>query len=347
MSKNEISESTQSKTKSYNKQLIKSILCVVCGSMIYSFGLVWILELGGYVSGGVTGASQLIVDLIKKFGGQAVIENFLGVFIGLINVPLLIIGWKYVSKHFVILTIISISLQSILTSILKIYTVSPFIYFLEMTGNVDPGVIDIFTNSNFNIANNSATALLQEQFMVSMSSGTKLLLAIIGGLITGFGAALCLKGGGSTGGMDIVSNYLVMKKRMPFTQLQFVVDTIIILASGLISVENVLFTIVRLIVYIKVLQSVYQTYQMTRIEIITENEAPIKEKLLKSFNHSMTIYDAVGGYTNKSKKIIEVYVMKFEVEEYMQIIHQTDPKAFVVITQVKTIDGNYVQRTII
>ena len=154
-------------------------------------------------------------------------------------------------------------------------------------------------------------------------------------------------GGGSTGGLDIISNYLVMKKRKPFTKFQFAMDFVIIISSSLISIESVLYTIVRLIIYMKVLQALYQTYQTLRIEIITEKALEIKEELLKTFYHSMTIYDAVGGFSNRNKKVIEVYAMNFEIPDYINIINRIDPKAFVVITKVKTIRGNYVQRTVI
>ena len=69
-----------------------------------------------------------------------------------------------------------------------------------------------------------------------MSTGTRLLLAVIGGFVCGLGAALCLKAGGSTGGMDIVANFLQVKKQLPFTKIQSTVDTIIILSSIILSV---------------------------------------------------------------------------------------------------------------
>lgn len=61
----------------------------------------------------------------------------------------------------------------------------------------------------------------------------------------------------------------------------------------------------------------------------------------------MTIYDAVGGYTNKCKKVIEIYAINFEIPEYMALIHSVDPKAFIITTKVKMIHGNYVQRSVI
>lgn len=329
------------------KKLAKSIVQVVLGTIIYSFGVVWILQLGGFFSGGVTGISQLIVGLIEKFGGSTTIRNYLGVFVGLVNVPLLLIGWRGVSKHFVFLTILSIGLQTVLMSLIQSTTVSPFVFLLSNGEGVGAGLVDVITEHQISFAHSEANLLFEATFKETMQAGTRLLLAIIGGLVTGFGAALCLKGGGSTGGMDIVSNYLVMKKGIPFTKYQFLVDISIICSSSLISVENVLYTVVRLIVYMKVLQAIYKTYETTRIEIITTRCEELKKALFANFVHGMTIYDAVGGYSNTGKKVIEIYASNFETPEYLALIKEVDPDSFVITTKVKMIRGKYNQQTVI
>ena len=99
----ELSEEEQQKLQ--RRKTIKSYLLVILGTLIYSVGVVWILRIGGFFSGGVTGTSQLIVGLIEKFGGSSAIRGYLGMFVGLINVPLCLIGWRGVSKRFVILII--------------------------------------------------------------------------------------------------------------------------------------------------------------------------------------------------------------------------------------------------
>ncbi len=329
------------------KKWRKSIFDVVLGSVIYSFGVVWILQLCGFFSGGVTGTSQLIVGFVGKFTNVSEIERFLGIFVALINLPLLLIGWRGVSRRFAILTVMSIAIQTVLMSLLTNFTVSPFIFFVSLGEEANNlGLVDLL-RSGLNIGNNPENLVLKEMYMANMHSGTKLMYAIIGGIVTGAGAAICLKGGGSTGGMDIISNYLVMKKRIAFTKYQTIVDTTIICLSALINVENVLYTLVRLIVYLKTIQYIYKTYQTNMIQIITTKGDEIKKALLENFNHSMTIYNAIGGYTNTGKTVIEVYVNTFEVYEYLDVVKKTDPKAFVGITKIQQISGNYVQRTII
>ena len=256
----ELSQAEQEKVQL--KKKVKAYLGVILGTIIYSLGVVWILRLGGFFSGGATGASQLIVGLFEKFSPGTDITRFmsnnLGTFIMLINLPLFLLGWRGVSKHFVLLTAVSIILQTLIMNLLSMYTISPFILLIQdgaIQGVVNASsqsvldtygvtreileflrvdssdLIEIIRSGNFNIFQSDTAYQAQLFFKENMSTGTRLLLAVIGGFVCGLGAAICLKSGGSTGGMDIVANFLQVKKQLPFTKIQSTVDTIIILSS--------------------------------------------------------------------------------------------------------------------
>ena len=365
------------KEKVQLKKKIKAYIGVILGTIIYSVGVVWILRLGGFFSGGATGASQLIVGLFEKFNPGADITKFmsnnLGTFILLINIPLFLLGWRGVSKHFVILTAVSIILQTVIMNLLSMYTISPFVLLvqdgaiqglvngynettLETYGvtreimeflKVDStDLIDIIRSGHFNIYKSDLAFEAQSFFSAHMSTGTRLLLAVIGGFVCGLGAAICLKSGGSTGGMDIVANYLQVKKQLPFTKIQSTVDTVIILSSVIVSVENVLFTLVRLVVYMTTIDRVYKTYKTNRIEIVTSKPEELRVALLTYLGHGLTIYQCVGGFTNSQKATIVVYASSFETPLYVEAVKEVDPKAFISVTKTLMIKGNYVQKTI-
>lgn len=371
----ELSQTEKEKVKL--KKKIKAYIGVILGTIIYSIGVVWILRLGGFFSGGATGASQLIVGLFEKFNPGADITKFmsnnLGTFILLINIPLFLLGWRGVSKHFVILTAVSIILQTVIMNLLSMYTISPFVLLvqdgaiqglvngatentLEVYGvteevlnflKVDStDLIDIIRSGHFNIYKSDLAYEAQSFFSAHMSTGTRLLLAVIGGFVCGLGAAICLKSGGSTGGMDIVANYLQVKKQLPFTKIQSTVDTVIILSSVIVSVENVLFTLVRLVVYMTTIDRVYKTYKTNRIEIVTSKPEELRVALLTYLGHGLTIYQCVGGFTNSQKATIVVYASSFETPLYVEAVKEVDPKAFISVTKTLMIKGNYVQKTI-
>ena len=365
------------KDKLQLKKKIKAYIGVILGTIIYSVGVVWILRLGGFFSGGATGASQLIVGLFEKFNPGADVTKFmsnnLGTFILLINIPLFLLGWRGVSKHFVILTAVSIILQTVLMNLLSMYTISPFVLLVQdgaIQGLVNGAtentletydvtkevlnflkvdstdLIDVIRSGNFNIYKSDLAYEAQNFFSAHMSTGTRLLLAVIGGFVCGLGAAICLKAGGSTGGMDIVANYLQVKKQLPFTKIQSTVDTIIILSSVIISVENVLFTLVRLVVYMTTIDRVYKTYKTNRIEIVTSKPEELRVALLTYLGHGLTIYQCVGGFTNNQKATIVVYASSFETPLYVEAVKEVDEKAFISVTKTLEIKGNYVQKTI-
>lgn len=360
--------SPEEKKSFSRKKDIKAFSMVILGTIIYSLGVVWILRLGGFFSGGVTGASQLIVGLVETFCTDVnvinMISNNLGTFVLLINIPLLCFGWRGVSKRFVILTLVSIIIQTLVMNILSATTISPFVLLikdsavaghldttnetvLNLLGNNAQGIFDIFKAEHFTILKTDDTMLAQVLFAEHMSSGTKLLLAIIGGLVCGLGAAMCLKAGGSTGGMDIVANYLQIKKQIQFTKYQSMVDVTIILLSSIISVENVMFTIVRLIFYMRIIDSYYKIYKTDRIEIVTSKGEAVRTALLKYLKHGCTIYNCYGGFTMNPKDTIVVYASNYETPLYVHAVKEIDPNAFISVTKTKTLKGNFVQKTIV
>lgn len=365
----ELSQEEQQKLQ--RRKTIKSYLLVILGTIIYSFGVVWILRIGGFFSGGATGASQLIVGLFEKFSKNkdviTVISNNLGTFILLINIPLFVIGWRGLSKKFVLLTAVSIIVQTLVMNFLSKYTISPLCLLINdasVAGNVlrsgsysevvrnllnndAAGLIDVFRKSGFTIIKNADTDLAQELFKTYMSTGTRLLLAIIGGILCGSGAALCLKAGGSTGGMDIIANYLQVKKQVSFTKVQTTVDTVIICSSAIISVENVLFTLIRLIFYMRAIDSIYKIYKTNRIEIITTKGEEMRVALLKYLGHGVTLYKCIGGYTMEEKDTVVIYASNFETPLYVHAAKEVDPNAFITVAKTKVVRSKYVQKTIV
>lgn len=80
---------------------------MIVGSVIYCFSIVFVLGLGKFYAGGLTGISQIIADIFDK-------PYLKSICIGVFNVPLFILGWKGVSKRFAVLTLSSVLLQMLL-----------------------------------------------------------------------------------------------------------------------------------------------------------------------------------------------------------------------------------------
>src|SRR5690554_4638598 len=96
-----------SKLLSNNHKLwleIRAFITVTIFTIIYGIGVAWFLEASAepLYTGGIPGIAQLIRNiLITKFG-MDIDVMFLGIFVIIGNIPILILGWFGVSKRFTI-----------------------------------------------------------------------------------------------------------------------------------------------------------------------------------------------------------------------------------------------------
>ena len=245
------------------------------------------------------------------------------ILISLLNIPLFIFGWKYLSKKFAIFTLISVLLQSVFITAFQTlqnnFDFNPVLNVIESYG-MTASTIDI---------------------------GTRLFLALLGGFFTGIGNAMCLRSGGSSGGIDVIANALQGRKGISLAKFSFIVDAGILVGSAFINFSTMLFTLVRLVISLLTLERFYRIYQYAKISVITENSEEVRELVLSKFFHGVTIYDAEGGYTQKPKKVLEIIVSRYEINSYVNSIRKIDPHAFVTVSNITNIYGNYVKKTII
>lgn len=317
----------QQKERFFDKRTCLMTLQLILGTLIYSLGVVWFLNVGEFFAGGITGTSQLISFAL--FGN---VSPLLSLFIPLLNLPLFIIGWKNLSKKFAVLTIISVVLQMV------------FIYFLEWLSQ-DYGLNPVFDV----VRQYDSVIIVNGKYMAAnTNAGVRLLLAFLGGFICGLGNALCLTSGGSSGGIDVIANTLLVKHNISLTKFSFIIDGIIIILSIFVGgVTTALFTVVRFLSSLMTIDRFYRIYQFIRIEIVTEHEEEVRELLLTKFHHGVTIYSAIGAYTMKEKKVLQVFASRYEMNDYIHEIKKIDPAAFITVSHLTTLKGKYNKKTII
>lgn len=297
----------------------QAVTGMVIGSLIYCIGVVWFLNLGAFFGGGVTGISQILTAIFKSFG----VNISMSMFVILLNIPLFLIGWRGVSKRFAILTLGSVVLQSIFILILEYlsenYHINPFATFNELGQPV--------------------------------ASFDMLTLSLLGGLVCGIGASITLRYGASTGGVDIISQYFSFKKNLNFASISLTIDLLIIaltvlMPSVLGGVDIAVYTIIRFIVSVLVLDKIHTTYKTVKISIVTTEKEAMRTTLISSFTHGITIYEATGGYTNTTRYVLESVVSSFELEEYRKIAHSVDKQVFITCSPISAIDGRFNKKAI-
>lgn len=286
----------------------KRFLVMCIASVIYSLGLSWFLQPGNLYSGGVVGLMQLAVNIIEKYTGHA---PAIGIFIFLVNIPILIIAFKSVSLKFALYSLLSIVIQTVMGL----------------------GFINVF-NFEVNVAGNEAY--------------NQLLLAIIGGGLVGFGGAIALRYGGSTGGIDIFAQALALKKNVSIGVFSLIFNFSIALIGGLVlnSWAVVLYTIIRIIVTSSVTDKIHTIYNHLKVEIITEKGDEISEMIMAITGRGVTMLNGEGAYTHKKKYVLEIVLSSFEFYKILEKSKEIDCNVFIISSPVKSIIGNFKKRTI-
>ena len=300
----------------------KNIICVVMvtvSTIIYCLGVMWFLQPANLYSGGVTGIAQLISNVSEKY------FNFpieIGLIVFLINIPILIFGWKKVSKRFVICSVISIVLQTILMN-----EILPVVDF-----GINTGVNPI---TGVNVGNGTGELDL-------------LLLSFIGGFVSGVGSSLALRYGTSTGGVDILAQAISFKKNVSIGFMSLVVNVIIAILGAVVFGNPAIafYTIVRIIVQSVVTDKVHTAYNYLKVEIVTTKAEEVSQLLLSDIGRGITIVSAMGAYTHAEKSILEIIISSYEMHRVIEDAKRIDPGVFVTVSPVKRVVGNFKRKTI-
>ena len=73
--------------------------------------------------------------------------------------------------------------------------------------------------------------------------------------------------------------------------------------------------------------------------IITEEETKIKEYVINCLNHSVTIFNAKGGYKKEKQTVLLCVLPTRDYYRLKEGIHEIDPDAFFVVTDAYEVFG--------
>lgn len=146
-------------SKQVNMISVQNILMVILGAAIYAFGIHYFVVVNEFMEGGITGIALLL---------QYVLDIPPSISTLLLNAPLFLLGWKWLGRSQMALTVIgSVSL-------------SGFLWVMEQ--------------------------LIASGILVPLRMDQDYFLAILyAGVTTGIGLGIVFRFGGTTGGSDIVA----------------------------------------------------------------------------------------------------------------------------------------------
>jgi uncharacterized membrane-anchored protein YitT (DUF2179 family) len=181
----------------------------------------------------------------------------------------------------------------------------------------------------------------------------------LGGLLIGIGAGGALRYGASTGGVDIIAQYVSIKSGQSVAFISLFVNLLVTLLgalllggqvgpSGQVVAGGVIFsyTVVRILASTIGLDIVHTSYQHIAVQIISSEYEKISEEIIHTIHRGATLLDAQGAYSKTPKKMIYVVISRYELETLLKTVKLIDEKAFIVSTPVRGVYGNFTRKII-
>ncbi len=299
---NQLKKSNPDKIKERRKTVLNWVV-LNFGILLIAVGIHFFKAPNNFATGGVSGISIILTKYVTKsvpFITQPVINL-------IINAILIIIGFIFLGK--------GCTFKTAYCSIM--YTVEMYAmqWILQALG--------IELN-----AQNTLTSHKFLEFVYAM-------------LLTGIGSAILFNCNASSGGTDIIA--LIIKKyaKINIGKALFVTDLLIASSTFIIfDTATGLFSVLGLFFKAFLVDSVIESIGKSKlVTIITANEELIAPFIIEGMHRSFTSYKAKGGYSGEEKTIMITVCNRKEAYRLKAKIRQTDPSAFVILTDTNEILG--------
>ncbi len=272
---------------------IRDYLLITVATLIQAVSLRLFFVPANLASGGVSGISQLI----NHFTGWPI-----GLMVFLGNIPLFVLGWRFLGGYrFAARTAFAVFLYSVFT--------------------------DLLVQTPLFAPDGAATRLINDL------QGDIFLNALYGAIISGVGYGLVYRARGTSGGSDILARILSHYRGVPMTQSYLMVDTAVILGAGFVfGWKAALYAMVALYVSGLAAETTLEGGGTVRTAmIVTSQPEAISERVLEELERGVTVLEGTGAYTGAERPVLYCVISRAEVAALKEIVHEVDPRAFMVI----------------
>lgn len=282
------------------------------------------------ISGGVSGLSQiatLIYQIITGDSTSNLHSIVYAIAYAIINIPLAILAFKGIGIRFAIFTIVNVVSVSILSSFIN---TSQLEFICQ---------IATFVNDH----------------------GGMLARALFAGMCTGLSSAIAFKYETSTGGIDVVSYYLSLRKSTSAGKYGVILNAFIITTYSILAgfaginfseysawvsaISGVFFSIVYLFTVMLVIDYINVRNKKVQLQIITKNQQ-LPTYLLANIPHGATITKGKGAFSDDEQLVIYMVISSFETKQVIALIKSLDPHSFVTVTSLQQVYGRFFIRPV-
>ena len=184
---------------------------------------------------------------------------------------------------------------------------------------------------------------LTENINVWLQIDTSQLLmsSLMGGILFGLGAGIVFKAGFTLGGTDIVNQIISKYGKISIGKSMLMSDGLIVLSSAVFfGMNSMMYSIIILycisLIADKVMLGISDNKNFF---IITDKDDEIKEYILKTLGHGVTIFKAKGGYKKENQNVLMAIMPTSDYYKLREGIKEIDKEAFYIITDTYQVFG--------
>lgn len=164
-----------------------------------------------------------------------------------------------------------------------------------------------------------------------------LLCALFGGLISGIGSGLTIRFGGAIDGVEVMA--VIFAKRIGLTVGSFVMvyNAVIYVIAGCVfaSWAVPLYSLIAYTIGLKAVDFIVEGFDKAKAAlIITSKTEEIAAALSETFGRGLTLWDARGYFSGQESTVLYCVVNRFQIARLKRIVTESDPSAFVTITDI-------------
>lgn len=160
-----------------------------------------------------------------------------------------------------------------------------------------------------------------------------LLSVLIGGILYGIGAGLVFKAGFTTGGTDILNQIISKYGKTSIGKSMLLSDGAIVLSSGIFfGLSSMMYSILILYIISYISDRILLGISDNKIfYIITNKDQEIKEYILTSLNHGVTIFKGQGGHKKRKGNVLMTVLPTKDYYTLRSGINNIDKDAFFIV----------------
>lgn len=155
------------------------------------------------------------------------------------------------------------------------------------------------------------------------------------------GSAILFNIGASSGGTDIIA--MILKKYSSFDigKALMISDAFITFAGFFVfDIETGLYSLLGLAIRSFMIDTFIESFNLSKyFNIVCDNPKPICSFLMDELNRSATVCKAKGAFSGEDKYLVLTALNRMEAVKLQTFIKETDPKAFILISNTSEIIG--------